>query len=196
MTFDQAWLLQGYFQLGAREARHTLTQGIRDELAQLLHLTKKELKIAQYPVAAAYRHTFWWRTGEQDYAEAQFFARIAREHPVLSLGVSVEKGYETTRGLPEKPLPTQHMHRTSWDWPRLVKHAKSLLARHIPELEPTLKRPLFLWIRTPAAREDERTYSCLSGTWYRRYTGPEPVAHLVRHIESLDRRRDLWVNVY
>lgn len=196
MTLDQTWLLQGYFQLDARHTRHTLTQGIRDELARSLGLTSKGLRIAQYPVAATYKHTFWWRMGNLDYAEAQFFAGISRDHPILSLGVSVEKGYETTRGLAKKPRPTQRMNRTSWDWPRLVRRAKALLGREVPKVEQALKRAVFLWIGTPAARKDERTYTCLSAKWYRRYTGPVPVSELVQHIESLDRRRELWVNLY
>ena len=197
MSVDKNWLLRGVFQLESRRTRHTFTKGVREELARALRVAPGSLYIAQYPVAAAFRHTFWWRTGTVDYAEAQFFARIAADYLVLSLGVSVEKGYEKTRRLKSRPKPSQIMNRSTWDWRRFVARSELVLRRMLPSLAEKLQRPIVLRVSTASTSpEDDRTYTCMSGTWYRRHVGKVPASDARDHIAALDRKRDVWVNVY
>ncbi|MEM2112278.1 MAG: hypothetical protein QXX08_10465 [Candidatus Bathyarchaeia archaeon] len=96
MDFQCKWLFRGYFEVSDPAGGPSFTQQVRESLnAQIVGAS---FQIASYPVGPAWRHTFWWREGNSEYAEAQFFARIAEEYPVLSVGVSVEKGIEKPGG--------------------------------------------------------------------------------------------------
>lgn len=88
MDLQASWLLKGYFQVAGQ------TQQIRDSLAARLGRPASAVHIAFFPAKPKWKHTYWWREGETDHVEAQFFARIAEEYSVLSVGVSVEKGLE------------------------------------------------------------------------------------------------------
>ena len=101
---------------------------IRESLCVALGLPANGLEIASYPTGPQFRHTYWWRDHKVDYAEAQFVAAISHVHPVLSLGVSVEKGLEggtATR-------PERAMDRRVWDWPRLVDGLSEILLTDVP----------------------------------------------------------------
>ncbi len=75
------------------------------------------MEMASYPVGAGWRHVFWWRETEADLAEAQFIASISEEYPILSLGISVEKGRATaTKNRPALD-PT-------WDWRNLLRRLR------------------------------------------------------------------------
>jgi hypothetical protein len=85
------WLRQGYFQLG----NDGLMPAVREALERNLQPAGRHFSIHYFPARANWKHTCWWREGLDAYAEAQFFAHIAEAHPVLSLGVAVEKGFTT-----------------------------------------------------------------------------------------------------
>ena len=72
MRFEERWLWQGYFDFSGQDPRKTTTQVIRNELARRLGLEARTLRIRQYPVGPQFRHTYWWREGRRDYADAQF----------------------------------------------------------------------------------------------------------------------------
>jgi hypothetical protein len=73
------------------------------------------------------------------FAEAQSFVRIAREYPVLSIGVAVEKGYELAR---RRIQPVQRLDRRTWDWRHLVRHVETLLAVDVLSSAKLLSRPV------------------------------------------------------
>ena len=137
MSIQSAWLVRGYFDLSADDPRHTTTQAIRDALSTALG---RQFRIAMYPVGANRKHTFWWREGTVDYAEAQFFWRIDEDCPVLSLGISVEKGREGPSTLPIPEPDPERMDRRTWDWQRLMERRLELLEIDVPEVAAALTK--------------------------------------------------------
>lgn len=196
------WLRQGLFVLS--NDRPAVTQLIRAELERGLHLQPGTLHIKGFPVAANWRHTCWWREGHTDYAEAQFFAQIAHDFAVLSLGVSVEKGRERAPERPGRPClgSKQLMDRRSWDWPRLVKHASTVFSTEIAGVAAELQAPINVRIRTRGFGEGDatawatRAFSFLDGHWFERYKGRVEPKTIVEHIRELDRRPDSWAIVH
>ncbi|HXG45650.1 MAG TPA: hypothetical protein VNJ71_12940 [Gemmatimonadales bacterium] len=89
-----AWLLKGHCDCAGQDRSNTTTVAIRAPLCEALGRPRDGLQIANYSVGPQLKHTFWWREGSTDDAETQFVATISRKHPVLSLGLSVEKGLE------------------------------------------------------------------------------------------------------
>ena len=92
-SISASWLLEGLFDLSTQDRTHRTAQEIRRHLCEALGLS--EMEMASYPVGAGWRHVFWWRETKADFAEAQFVAAISGEYPMLSLGISVEKGRAT-----------------------------------------------------------------------------------------------------
>src|SRR4051794_27819592 len=110
-AISASWLLKGFFDFSEQDPRRNTSQEVRAELGRGLALSAKALVPAHYPVGANRKYVFWWRDTETEYAEAQFFASISQTQPVLSLGVSLEKGRE----LPSTPAK-ERLDRKSWDW--------------------------------------------------------------------------------
>jgi len=194
-SVSASWLLKGHFDFSAQDSHHTTTQQIKAELCAALSLPKRGLRIASFPVGVAKRHTFWWREGTVDYAEAQFFAEVSETHPILSLGVSVEKGPEDRARRVE-----ELMDRANWDWPRLVKHLPVVISNDIPAAAGVLQGPINLRIRgrqadTEAAWET-RAYSFVDGGWFERHVGRGDPDKISEYIRDLDSQRDLWVIVH
>jgi hypothetical protein len=199
MKIEARWLLCGYFDLSHQDSNHTTTQEIRAELSARLRVPR--MQIAMFPIGPNMKHTFWWRDGAVDYAEAQYFARIAESYPVLSLGVSVEKGLDDVDHLPAARRDPYLMNRSVWDWPRAVLNANALLAKAIPASAKSLSRPIVLRIdakRVGPTEEirDSRTYVLAEGAWFRRYVGTAGPKEIAEYLASLDRQRDWWVNLY
>jgi hypothetical protein len=69
-TVHSSWLQQGFFVLG----NEGLMPSVREELEGALKLGRGTLHISNYPTATNWKHTYWWREGDIEYAEAQFFA--------------------------------------------------------------------------------------------------------------------------
>jgi hypothetical protein len=197
MTIRSSWLIRGYFNLSEEDRRHTTTQEIRDTLSTALGVN---LQIAMYPVGPNWKHTFWWREGTADYAEAQFFVRIDEDCPVLSLGVSVEKGRE---GSDAGMVPAQRMDRGIWDWSRLIERRLAVLAS-VPEIAVRLQQPVSLRVRAYDKPYDENqlvrskslTFSFVDGQWFQRHQGSANVATIASFIERLDQEMNLWIDLY
>jgi hypothetical protein len=199
MELQADWLLRGYFDVTDPSGGPSATQCIRDELAAGLDQPPETLHIKSYPVGPTWRHTYWWREGHLDYAETQFFAQISEEFPVLSVGISVEKGLENDEAAP----PGFLMDRTTWDWQRLVDRASEVLGVAIPECATALRRPVAL--RLNATRYDpgkttqsERTtfrkaFVFIAGSWFERHSGTASPPKIVEHRSDLDRRAEWWV---
>ena len=85
-----AWLLKGHFDFADQDQHNTTTLSVKASLCDALGLQPDGLRIANYPTGPSFKHTFWWRESETDYAEAQFVAAISKEHPVLSLARSYQ----------------------------------------------------------------------------------------------------------
>jgi len=107
---------------------------------------------------------FLWREGDVDYAEAQFFMQIAH-YPILSLGVSVEKGREDAVATGDKA-----MDRHSWDWQRFVDHCATILEVDVPASAMNLPQPITLRVQLlPRGAEraglDDRSFSLVDGQW-------------------------------
>lgn len=186
MTADARWLHQGFFVLGDDQAN--FTRAVRDELQRSLGLA---FRIGGYPNRQAWRHTVWWREGDQNYAEAQFFARISKEYPVLSMGVSVEKGIEG-------PVETsdEEMDRQTWHWPRFVQHAEDILSSEVRAVSANLGQPISLRIKVWREAAETRAFSLVNGQWYERHRGTVNEADIARYIADLDGRQASWVDAY
>lgn len=130
MKLQGQWVIQGYFQ---STGRSFFTGVVRDRLAERL---QRPVRIADYPKGPNWRHTFFWREGTLEYAEAQFFVRIAGEHPVLSAGVCVEKGLEERSALrPRSSCRTFVFANGTW-FERFVGTAKEdVIIRHLHDLD-------------------------------------------------------------
>ena len=138
MALQANWLLKGYFQVDDQ------MQQIREGLAARLGRPASAVHIAFYPVGPIWKHTYWWREGETKYAEAQFFARIAEEYPVLSVGASVEKGLEDTDAVPSERREAFLMDRRTWDWQRLKSRIRDVVKTDVPACASLLARPIEL----------------------------------------------------
>jgi hypothetical protein len=138
MSIHSSWLTRGYFDMSEEDSRPTTTQEIRDALAATL---ADPMRIAMYPIGPNWKHTFWWRDGSEDYTEAQFFMRIAEDYPILSVGVSVEKGLELP-AVTERD--SKHMNRRTWDWQRLTDRCNEVLETDVPFCAQQLHQPINL----------------------------------------------------
>jgi len=191
-TVHGSWLRQGFFVLG----NDGLMQLVRDELDRGLGLSHGTLRIRNFPVAANWKHTYWWREGDIEYAEAQFFAQIAQDYAVLSLGLSVEKGYENPRATAE---PGKLMDRRTWDWPRLMNHVDALFVTDVVATAEFLQGPVNVRMRSKQVPEGAwrtRTFSFSEGSWFERHVGrvePEVVSD---HVRELDRQQDSWAIIH
>lgn len=196
-ALSDAWLLEGHFDLGRQDPHRTSMISIKENLCEALGLPADGLRIAFFPTGPQFKHTYWWREGSHDYAEAQFVAAIAKEVPVLSLGVSVEKGVES--GAPRRP--EQVMNRSVWDWPRLIQALPEIVAVDVPALAASLAAPISLRVRTGIDVEGEsrrwwsgRAFSFLEDHWCDRHAGRVRVdaEAIVDHVKELDQRLDRW----
>jgi hypothetical protein len=194
MAIHGSWLVRGYFDLSQDNPRHSTTQEIRDILSTALG---HQLQIASYPVGPAWRHTFWWREGTADYAEAQFFVRIDEDCPVLSIGVSVEKGREGVAG--DIGPASERMDRATWDWQRLIEGRLVVLAL-VPEIAARVQRPVSLRLRVYHAGQlclgESLTFNFVDGQWFRRHRGNTDMASIASHLEAVDQQIDRWVDLY
>lgn len=193
-----SWLLKGYFDFSAQDPHHTTTLGIKADLCASLSLPKDGLQTAQFPVGPSWKHIFWWREGKVDYAEAQFFAAVSATHPVLSLGVAVEKGLEG-----RARRPTQLMDRATWDWPRLVEHLPVVLSADVAATAAALRAPINVRIRSKGSVEDDteaawttRAFSFVDGGWFERHVGRVEPDEISEYVRGLDGQRDLWAIVH
>src|SRR5262245_47967491 len=110
MDLQTNWVIRGYFDLGVPPGSEPLTKLAQVSLAAALG---RHIRRAAYPVGPAWRYALFWREGDVNFAEAQFFASLSPDYPILSVGVSVEKGLEgTSAGTDEARV----MNRSSWDW--------------------------------------------------------------------------------
>jgi hypothetical protein len=201
MRFEARWCWQGYFDLSSPGRRETTTQAIRDELTQRLGQGAQKLQIAQYPVGPQFKHTFWWREGDRDYAEAQFFARVSGDHPILSLGVSIEKGLEDLSGIAATRQGAYRMDRKSWDWPKLLKRAGQLLTEDVRTSAKKCDRPVCIRIVSHQPSLDEvrrhsRTFVLFQDRWFERHVGTSDTKKVTAYLGEVDKRRDSWVVVY
>jgi hypothetical protein len=194
-SISASWLLHGYFNLSGQDPSRTTTQQIRNELCTALGLPKKSLGIRTFPVGTNWRHTFWWREADVDYAEAQFFAAISQTQPVLSLGISIEKGREDH----VRPK-AERMDRKTWDWPRLVKNARIVLSTDVVDAANALQQPINLRIRCRKRGGEEeawtrRTFSFVNGAWFERHVGKVDAAVIATYIGVIDNLADTWAYV-
>jgi hypothetical protein len=190
-----SWLRQGYFVLG----NEGLMPSVRVELEKALSLNPGSLNITNYPPATNWKHTYWWREGHTQYAEAQFFAQIAKEYPVLSLGIAIEKGFEDAEAA---KTPQALMDRGVWDWPRLVGHIDALLSVDVPAAARALRSPVNLRITTKAVVGGEgrgwrtRAFSYVEEGWFERYVGAVEPATIVTHVSEIDKQKNSWAIVH
>ncbi len=192
-TVQSSWLHQGFFVLG----NERLMPSVRKGLERGLNLPAGTFRIAQFPMHKKWRHTCWWREGHLKYVEAQFFAQIAQDYPVLSLGVSIEKGYEgQADAAPEKQMD---LDRGVWDWPRLTADAERLLSADIVAIAEALRQPIHIRIRSrkrPLSEEKvgwhSRAFSLIEGSWFERFVGPVGSDTIANAFRDLNGKQDSW----
>jgi hypothetical protein len=192
-SISASWLLKGYFDLSTQDRNLRTTQEIRRHLCEAIGLS--EMEMASYPVGAGWRHVFWWRETKADFAEAQFVAAISEEYPMLSLGISVEKGRATaTKNRPALD-PT-------WDWHNLLRHLHEVLTTDVRRVSENLGKPLNLRIRSkPTETPDTagwktRGFSLIDGQWFERHVGEvrgDKVDAIADRIRELNDKKDTWV---
>lgn len=195
-TVHSSWLKQGFFILG----NEGLMPAVREELERLLSLSPGGLRIKNFPVATNWKHTYWWREDDIDYAEAQFFAQIAKEYPILSLGVAVEKGYENPALAVRQE---QLMTGKDWDWTRLVRDIDLVLTEGVVAAADALRGPITVRVRTKSPTEagenagwQARAFSLIDGDWYERYVGKVQPPKIADHIREVDGCNDAWAIVH
>ena len=200
MQVMRDWLDHGFFQVTDSRGK-SFSQEVRKALAAGLGLSPTDLRLASFPVGPAWRFALWWREGGVDFAEAQFMAAIAGDFPVLSLGVSVEKGLEKLPWLTgESP---RRMDRRSWDWPRFLRRAKKILEADVPACSRALRRPVsFRMIvipwdgKKPSLEREIHTFVCDGHEWFERRKGTATSARMLELIHELEQRNDHWVNAH
>jgi hypothetical protein len=197
-SVSASWLLKGHFDFSEQDPRRTITQLIKADLCNSLGLPKDGLRIAQYPVGPNWKHIVWWREGDADYAEAQFFAEVSRTHPMLSLGIAIEKG---TEGHARRPQ--ELMDRASWDWPRLIEHLPIVLSTDVVAAASALQAPINIRISSkrrvapdPEAGWKTRAFSFVDGSWFERHVGGVDADTIAEHVLYLDGQKDLWAIVH
>ena len=192
-SISAAWLLKGYFDLSTQDRNVRTTQEIRRHLCEALRLS--EMEMASYPVGVGWRHVFWWRETKADFAEAQFVAAISKEYPMLSLGVSVEKGRASATK--KRPAPVSGV------------SAGLLLIRRFSGLPKFSETRATSVVSTSCRRlnrlcqsQVESTgwktngFSFLDGRWFERHVGEvrgDKVEAIADRIRELNGRKDTWV---
>jgi len=198
MNIDESWLRQGHFVLGG--TRPSFTQVVREKLCDALGLPKKDFGIHPYPGRGPI-HTIYWRKVKSPYREAQFYAHIADCHAVLSLGVSVEKGYEAGKWAKGAERMGR---RDPWDWRRLVKQIPTLLKTEIPIVAKELSDLSFQLYALPPDRGDEeseelcesRIFSMVDGDWFERGARGVKPEDIEAAVAEFDERKEWWVEVH
>jgi hypothetical protein len=200
-SFSSDWLHKGYFDFSGQDSHHTTTLMIKADLSTGLGLPANGLRIASYPVGPQFRHIYWWREGGADYAEAQFMAAIAKEHPILSLGVAVEKGREDSL----VGIGPDRMDRKTWDWPRLVALMTDILDDEVPAVASRSQCAVHLRVSSrgylPSNDESAwrtHAFSFVEGQWYERHAGRVRVEpnEIHNYVKALDAKPEAWVIVH
>ncbi len=192
-SISASWLLKGYFDLRKQDRNHRTTQEIRRHLCRALGLP--EMEVAFFPVGPDWKHVFWWRVTQAVFAEAQFVAAISNQYPVLSLGISVEKGRATAT----KNRPA--LDRT-WDWHNLLRHLPQVLTTDVARIGEDLGNPVNLRINSKPANTPDTVgwktegFSFVDEKWFERHVGEvkddhvDVIAERIRHLDGKD---DTWV---
>jgi hypothetical protein len=202
MNLQGNWLFRGYFEVSDPSGGPSITQQIRKSLAGRMGGSAASFRIASFPVGPVWRHTFWWREGDSDYAEAQFFARIAEEYPILTVGVSVEKGVEKPEAIASAKRTTFIMDRKIWDWQRLKNRAKDVLATDVPRCASLISRPVEIrfythrYDRGEVTTRERRAFVFQGGGWFERHKGKASVPTILDYVRDLDKREEWWVDAY
>ncbi len=192
-SISASWLLKGYFDLSTQDRNRRTTQEIRRYLCEALGLS--EMEMASYPVGPDWRHVFWWRETKADFAEAQFVAAISDQYPMLSLGISVEKGRATATK--KRPVldPT-------WDWHNLLRRLPQVLTTDVARVAEDLGKPVNLRIKSKPANTPDTAgwktlaFSFVDERWFQRHVGEvrgDNVDAIADRIRALDSEKDTWV---
>ncbi len=195
MNLQSAWLTQGHFELNG----DPLMQDIRKRIEAGIG---RHLKISTFPAHAGWRNTFWWNERPGRYTEAQFFMSLASDYPVLSFGVSVEKGIEDAAFLLHEE-PDSKMDRATWDWQRLIEVAPAVLGADVPQIAATVDSPVNIRmyasrsVPDPEGRIREHfAYVFDNGCWWQRHLGTATPEKIVERLHDYDCRAKWWVDVY
>ena len=187
MSLQGNWLTRGYFDLRNADGGQTVTQQVRDNLADHLGQPRRAVKIRSYPVGPAWRHTVWWGEGEVGFPEAQFIMRTSEEYPILSVGLSVEKGMGTPRvGAPKSDLMDE-----TWSWNRFKDEADSFLEHDIPGCSSDIGRPISLrffpydYKAASPINIPRRTFVSDGGLWFERHVGSAKTSEIADYIREL-----------
>lgn len=96
------------------------------------------------------------------------------------------------------------MDRATWDWSRLMDHGAEILSEDVPALTSALGRPLSIQILARPGGDgerqtsDDRTFVFVDGRYFERHKGSKDatVEKIMDHLRVLDRKRNVWANVY
>jgi hypothetical protein len=185
---DPKWLDVGHFKLDGQAP--SLTSRIRDRLEELSGLS---LRLVKNP-SRGYAENYYIREGDgAGEPQAQYVMAIDTALPSLILGLSIEKGEESSRA-----PAGRRMDRSTWDWPRLSKlrdRALDTTVAKISRLEED--RPISFLMWTDREDEDEEWhYTFAQNEWFQRgvqRTGKDVVACISRIDEMRSRWADIWI---
>lgn len=191
---ESDWANRGYFDFSDFPRGKTPTQIIRGELCQALGLHDRDLGIAFWPVGPSWKHIVWWRKGERSHAEAQFLMEVAGEYPILSLGVSIEKGFV------ESADDRHRMDRSTWHWSVLLDAGHDILATDVPAIHARAGSPIAIRARVRRdgmlAEAESATFVYADGRWWKRCEGGVDAGVIVDKLREFDRLEQDWVDLH
>jgi hypothetical protein len=191
-TVRGSWLTRGYFVL----RNDGLMREVRDILERSLGQPKGTLSIRMAPEEPGqWKHICWWRAEHAPYREAQFFVQISRDYPILSLGISIEKGFETD----DSSMPRGKRMDGRWDWHTFITTSGRIVGSDVGDLARKLKRPITLRSKRKTQTDEAWTtdsFSFVSGNWYNRHEGHFDQDRIVKHLNQVNRERDQWAIVH
>ena len=123
-------------------------------------------------------------------------AHIDDACPVLTLGITVEKGIEDPAHVSD---PSELMVRGDWDWSNLMETAPEIIETTLPACAKILKRPVFLrcYGSVPGTKEQRRKhYGFVDKRWFRRHEGGVETGSIMEALRTFDSHKNWWVDVF
>ena len=190
--FDATWLENGEFDLSQDNRNKTRTMLTRDALVDL-HDNEEQLRLHPLP-SRGRAYTYYIRQHDPGEPHAQYVMGLddkardsscPRAAGLLSLGVSVEKGFE----------PQQMT--GSWSWHRLAKASPTELDQMITAIASKVKRPVSISIdaHRPDSERHPIEYVYANGLLLR-HACPSSLNELQEHIASVNAKMDHWVDFW
>jgi hypothetical protein len=191
--FDPAWLRSGEFSVG-NDGRRSRIQQVRDELN---HLEGRHFVMPMVRDQGHSPSVYYFREDKPGSIEAQYYLLANGDLRTLTLGLSIEKGEDGKRATGDRK-----MHRSKWDWPRLIALGDAKLAEFVRSLSEKLDRPVSVVIDyhlldDEGYEAERRTgeYTFVAGSWRKRGAAAS-IAEVVERLREVNELSDWWSDVW